>query len=130
MDNDDKQLNLYKSMNLPSNFELIISESGFSPVKKNKWWHENKHKDYDCIGLSADDVRPTTKFWDKQLFESCYNNSGISFANDLKQKENLATHPFFSSKILKATDFIIYPKFKHFFADLLWTMLGLSLIHI
>lgn len=79
---------------------------------------------YKFICFLGDDVRPRTFGWDKILSEPLINNPGISYANDLIQKEFLPTHVVMSSEIIKALGFMAPPVLKHLYMDNFWLDLG------
>jgi hypothetical protein len=80
--------------------------------------------DYKFICFLGDDVRPRTFGWDKILSYPLLNNPGISYANDLIQKEFLPTHIVMSSEIIKALGFMAPPVLKHLYMDYFWLDLG------
>jgi hypothetical protein len=79
---------------------------------------------YKFICFLGDDVRPRTFGWDKILLEPLRNRPGISYANDLIQKEFLPTHVVMSSEIIKSLGFMAPPILKHLFMDNFWLDLG------
>lgn len=79
---------------------------------------------YKFIGFLGDDVRPRTFGWDKILSEPLLKHPGISYANDLIQREFLPTHVVMSSEIIKALGFMAPPVLKHLFMDNFWLDLG------
>jgi hypothetical protein len=79
---------------------------------------------YKFICFLGDDVRPRTFGWDKILSEPLMNKPGISYANDLIQKEFLPTHVVMSSEIIKALGFMAPPVLKHLYLDNFWLDLG------
>jgi hypothetical protein len=79
---------------------------------------------YNFICFLGDDVRPRTFAWDKILIEPLRNKPGISYANDLIQKEFLPTHVAMSSEIIKSLGFMAPPVLKHLFMDNFWLDLG------
>lgn len=83
--------------------------------------YANKYK-YICF--LGDDVRPRTYGWDKILLEPLKDRPGISYANDLIQKEFLPTHVVMSSEIIKALGFMAPPVLKHLYMDNFWLDLG------
>lgn len=88
----------------------------------------NKYADkYKFICFLGDDVRPRTFGWDKILSEPLINRPGISYGNDLIQKEFLPTHVVMSSEIIKALGFMAPPILKHLFMDNFWLDLGKSI---
>jgi hypothetical protein len=85
----------------------------------------NKYADkYKFICFLGDDVRPRTFGWDKMLSEPLLERPGISYANDLIQKEFLPTHVVMSSEIIKTLGFMAPPILKHLFMDNFWLDLG------
>ncbi len=85
----------------------------------------NKYADkYKFLCFLGDDVRPRTIAWDKILSKPLINTPGISYANDLIQKEFLPTHVVMSSEIIKALGFMAPPVLKHLFMDNFWLDLG------
>ena len=85
----------------------------------------NKYADkYKFICFLGDDVRPRTFGWDKILSEPLLERPGISYANDLIQKEFLPTHVVMSSEIIRTLGFMAPPILKHLFMDNFWLDLG------
>lgn len=85
----------------------------------------NKYaKMYKFICFLGDDVRPRTFGWDKILSEPLLNKPGISYANDLIQREFLPTHVVMSSEIINTLGFMAPPILKHLFMDNFWLDLG------
>lgn len=85
----------------------------------------NKYADsYKFICFLGDDVRPRTFGWDKILSKPLLDRPGISYANDLIQKEFLPTHVVMSSEIIKTLGFMAPPILKHLFMDNFWLDLG------
>jgi hypothetical protein len=88
----------------------------------------NKYADkYNFIFFMGDDHRPKTFGWDSRLMEPLKNSVGLSYGNDLLQKENLATAVLMSSKIVKILGFFAPPTLKHFYLDNFWMDLGKGL---
>jgi hypothetical protein len=79
---------------------------------------------YKFICFLGDDVRPRTFGWDKILSAPLIDHPGISYANDLIQKEFLPTHVVMSSEIIKTLGFMAPPILKHLFMDNFWLDLG------
>jgi hypothetical protein len=79
---------------------------------------------YKFICFLGDDVRPRTFGWDKILSAPLIDRPGISYANDLIQKEFLPTHVVMSSEIIKTLGFMAPPILKHLFMDNFWLDLG------
>lgn len=85
----------------------------------------NKYVDkYKFICFLGDDVRSRTIGWDTILTEPLKNKPGISYGNDLIQKEFLPTHVIISSEIIKKLGFMAPPILKHLFMDNFWLDLG------
>jgi hypothetical protein len=88
----------------------------------------NKYAEkYKFVCFLGDDVRPRTFGWDKILSEPLIDRPGISYANDLIQKEFLPTHVVMSSEIIKALGFMAPPVLKHLYMDNFWLDLGNSI---
>ena len=83
--------------------------------------YANKYKFLCFLG---DDVRPRTYGWDKILSKPLIEKPGISYGNDLIQKEFLPTHVVMSSEIVKTLGFMAPPILKHLFMDNFWLDLG------
>ena len=93
--------------------------NGTNNILANKYCNN-----YKFICFLGDDVRPRTFGWDKILSEPLINKPGISYANDLIQKEFLPTHIVMSSEIIKTLGFMAPPVLKHLYMDNFWLDLG------
>jgi hypothetical protein len=88
----------------------------------------NKYVDkYKYICFMGDDHRPRTLGWDKILTRPLKDKPGLSYGNDLIQKESLPTAVVMSSSIIKKLGYMAPPKLKHLFLDNFWLDLGKSI---
>jgi hypothetical protein len=85
----------------------------------------NKYVDnYKFLCFMGDDHRPRVFGWDKILSEPLTNRPGISYGNDLMQKEFLPTAVVMSSEIVKSLGYMAPPILKHVYLDNFWLDLG------
>jgi len=82
-------------------------------------------KDYDFIGFMGDDHLPRTPIWDGLMGAQLRKmGTGIVYANDLFQGENLPTSVCMSTDIISAIGYMIPPTIEHLYCDNFWKTLG------
>lgn len=82
-------------------------------------------KMYETITFMGDDHLPRTKDWDKILYQPIKEKGfGVSYGNDLYQKENLPTAVMMSTNIIKTLGFMSPPEQIHMFLDNFWKVVG------
>jgi len=79
------------------------------------------------IGFMGDDHRPRTPDWDRAIVEPLRNRLGVSYGDDLFQRQNLATAAFMNKKIVDTVGYFCPPKQTHLYLDDYWMSLGRSL---
>lgn len=73
---------------------------------------------YPIIGWSADDIRYVKPYWDFTVRQSVRSLPvGIVYGPDGIQNENLPTHPFVTSTLIRALGHLISPKLLHYYND-------------
>lgn len=100
--------------------ETTVTQMLNSCVRKNdyfKYYH-----------VTNDDVIYRTGGWDKKFVEKLEaDGPGITFGNDLFQKENLPTFPFISSDIVQSLGWVQMPTLNRLCGDLVWEHIGKTL---
>jgi len=118
LDNDDdSEYAYFPDIIYERNERLLMN--GTLNLLANKYVNQ-----YKFICFLGDDVRSRTFGWDNILIEPLINKPGISYGNDLIQKEFLPTHVIISSEIIKQLGFMAPPVLKHLFMDNFWLDLG------
>lgn len=80
---------------------------------------------YETVTFMGDDHLPLTKNWDEILYQPIKEKGyGVSYGNDLYQKENLPTAVMMSTNIIKALGFMSPPDQIHMFLDNFWKAVG------
>lgn len=89
----------------------------------------NKYADkYETIFFLGDDHRTRTHGWDEKLYEPIKRRGyGLSYGNDLLQKQNLATAVMMSTNIIRIIGYMAPPKLIHLYMDNFWMNLGKAL---
>lgn len=89
----------------------------------------NKYADkYESIFFLGDDHRVRTPGWDEILYEPIRDRGyGLSYGNDLLQKQNLATAVMMSTNIIRILGYMAPPKLIHLYMDNFWMNLGQAL---
>jgi hypothetical protein len=73
----------------------------------------------------GDDHLPRTHGWDEKLYDPISKRGyGVSYGNDLFQKQALPTAVMMSSNIIKILGFMAPPALIHMFMDNFWKRLG------
>lgn len=85
-------------------------------------------KDYETITFLGDDHMVRTQGWDEKLYAPIKEKGyGLSYGNDLFQKQNLPTAVMQSTNIIKGQGFFSPPKLIHLYMDNYWKKLGEAL---
>jgi hypothetical protein len=80
---------------------------------------------YETVYFMGDDHLPITKGWDETLYQPIKERGyGVSYGNDLYQKENLPTAVMMSTNIIKILGFMSPPEQIHMFLDNFWKLVG------
>jgi hypothetical protein len=80
---------------------------------------------YETITFMGDDHLPRTHGWDEKLYDPISKRGyGVSYGNDLFQKQALPTAVMMSSNIIKILGFMAPPALIHMFMDNFWKRLG------
>ena len=82
---------------------------------------------YDVFIFFGDDALPRTYEWDKALQKALIGKTGVAYANDLIQGENLPTHFALTRDIVEHSQGVFPPTIKHLFADNYIKQLGIDL---
>lgn len=83
-------------------------------------WAAVKHcREYEVLGLTADDVIFRTHAWDHRFHDALepHRFAGVVYGNDLVKAEGLCTHPFFGSIIPQTLGRILPPEQRHLYID-------------
>lgn len=86
----------------------------------------NKYADkYETITFLGDDHMVRTEGWDEKLYAPIKEKGyGLSYGNDLFQKENLPTAVMQSTNIIRTLGYFAPPKLIHLYMDNYWKTLG------
>lgn len=80
---------------------------------------------YETVTFMGDDHLPLTKNWDEILYQPIKERGyGVSYGNDLYQRENLPTAVMMSTNIIKTLGFMSPPEQIHMFLDNFWKAVG------
>lgn len=84
---------------------------------------------YSCILFMGDDHLFRTKEWDKLFLDIVQKKSGtcVVYANDLHQKQNLASSCLMTTNIIDILGYMYDPKFNHMWTDNYWMSIGSGL---
>lgn len=76
------------------------------------------------VGFMGDDHRPRTQDWDRLIVEPLRNRLGVSYGDDLFQREKLATAAFMNKEITDKLGYFCPPEQTHLYLDDYWMQLG------
>lgn len=95
----------------------------------NKGYQLDRRSVYSyAVGFMGDDHFPRTQGWDQQLVEQLIKmKSGLVYANDGFQGENIPTQIAMTSDIPLALGYMTLPQLWHLYADNFWLDLGKAL---
>lgn len=80
---------------------------------------------FDILGFMGDDHLPQTPGWDVMLSQPLRSTGlGISYGNDLVQRENLPTAVMLTSNIVSCLGYMAPPQLMHMYLDNFWRDLG------
>jgi hypothetical protein len=126
VDTDDPTLPEYQA---PDGTQVFFTwappDSGH--VGAINWGAERALEDFHpfAIGKLDDDHRPRSKGWDADLLAALRElRTGIAYANDLLQGQNLPTAPVITADIIQALGFMAPPVLRHLYCDNFWRDLG------
>ena len=84
--------------------------------------------DYKTIYFMGDDHVVRTEGWDEKLYAPIKaRGHGISYGDDLFQRQDLATAVMMSTNIIKPLGFMAPPKLIHLYMDNFWMTVGQAL---
>ena len=84
--------------------------------------------DYKTIYFMGDDHVVRTEGWDEKLYAPIKERGyGLSYGDDLFQREKLATAVMMSTNIIKPLGFMAPPKLIHLYMDNFWMTIGHAL---
>jgi hypothetical protein len=84
--------------------------------------------DYKTIYFMGDDHIVRTEGWDEKLYAPIKERGyGLSYGDDLYQREKLATAVMMSTNIIKPLGFMAPPKLIHLYMDNFWMTVGQAL---
>lgn len=111
---------------LPNEHVLTFPERGL--VKALNYASPLYWDEYEGIGFMGDDHRPRTLGWDRHYLECLRKNGpGLVYGDDLLMGQQIPTHVFISSPIVKSLGYFGHPSFTHLCVDVAWKDLGESL---
>ncbi len=80
---------------------------------------------YETITFLGDDCAVRTADWDLKLYEPIKERGyGITYPDDLYQRENLPTHVMISTNIVRALGYMAPPALTHLYVDNFFMRLG------
>lgn len=83
---------------------------------------------YNIIGLTADDVTFNCPVWDYTLYtEFEQKGTGIYYGPSNLRTDDLCSHPFITSDIIRALGYAAAPGSRHLYLDNLWREIGKSI---
>ncbi len=90
--------------------------------------HSSDIDGYAHIGFMGDDHRPRTSIWDGLMAAKLRKmKTGMVYANDLFQRENLPTSVCMTSDIIRTLGYMVPPTMTHLYLDDFWLRLGRDL---
>lgn len=114
----------YMAIDLPNGWNWWTTVGEGYAAKVQEFVADQFSKDYDWIGILADDLSPETKGWDGALV-SRLNGFNIVAANDGWQAPKKANGALvYSRKLLDAVGYFAPPGMAHLFIDDVWETLG------
>jgi hypothetical protein len=75
---------------------------------------------YQVVGLFNDDARMRTQGWDTIILNRMVGKCALIYGRDGIQNERLCTHPFISTRIIRAVGYIQPPQLYHYYGDNFW----------
>jgi len=118
MDTDD---DTYDNMELPEEF-VIIKQPNLPTVPKMNKVVMRVAKECDYVGFVGDDIRFRTIDWEELVIAKLdkLGKYSMIYINDLLQEHKLATHPVFTSELIKKVGYIGIPTLYHTMVDMGW----------
>lgn len=114
----------YAAIDLPDGWNWWTTDGEGYAAKVQEFVADDFSKDYDWIGILADDLVPETHDWDGAML-SRLNGYNIVAANDGWQAPKRANGALLYSRgLLTAVGFFAPPGMAHLFVDTLWETLG------
>lgn len=81
--------------------------------------------DYRMLGFLGDDHRPRTSGWDRQMVDALGElGTGMVYADDLFQRQNLPTQIAMTSDIVRSLGYMVPGDLVHLYIDNAWAELG------
>ncbi len=130
IDKTDPQLNEYKELvsKFPkSNYVKIIETQSNSMLQSLNMMSTLLSPYYSFLTFMGDDHIVKTHGWDIELANPISKKFGISYPNDLIQREKLPTAIMINSKVVELLGFFGHPIFSHLYVDNSWLEIGKSL---
>jgi len=118
MDDDDRT---YDNIDIPKEF-IVIRQPNMPTIPKINNVAMRIAEECEYIGFMADDVRLRTDGWE-ELVITKLNELGkysMIYMNDMLQRHKLATHPVFTSELIKKVGYIGIPTLYHTMVDMGW----------
>lgn len=127
VDEDDPTLEDYRAATASTNIELRVGPSEWTAPKLNSVVREYQGR-YRYIGFWGDDNRPRTPGWDTTFTtELSRLGTGLVYANDLLQGENLPCSVAMTSDIPHTLGYMAFPGALHLCIDVAWKAWGQGL---
>lgn len=127
VDDDDPELEGYRSVGNYADFDLVVSPRQRVGPTLNRLAVE-RAPDFFAVGFMGDDHRPRTQDWDERMVAALREmGSGIVYGNDLLQGERLPTAVVMTSDIIRALGYMVPPRLTHMYLDNFWLGLGREL---
>ena len=118
VDSNDPQLEAYKALELPKDWELVITKARsmgekFLEVKERYW-----EKDFICI--LNDDYAPRTKKWDVAVASQITGTNFVATNDNFQAPNRMCGAICISGKIFRTLGWVFPPGINHLYSDSVW----------